>query len=194
MRSPIDKTVILASNSPRRKDLLGTIVPLFQQAPGRDVDEHYPETIYGEEVASYLSKVKAKAYSDLVTDDNLIITADTVVLIDNEILGKPHDADEALEMLKKLSGRTHRVITGVTLMSKERTETFSVTSEVTFDNIPEEELREYIDEYRPFDKAGAYGIQEWIGCRGIRKIDGCFYNIMGLPVNALYSALTTFGK
>lgn len=192
MKSPIDKKIILASNSPRRRELLRYIIPDFEIAPSRDIDEDYPENLPVEEVAPYISREKAEAYRDLLTNDNVIVTADTVVCIDNHILGKPHDKDDALRMLKTLSGRQHKVITGVTVMSLNRIETFSCATDVFFDNLSDEELEEYIEEFRPFDKAGAYGVQEWIGSRGIRRIEGCFYNVMGLPLNRLYTVLKCF--
>lgn len=192
MKNPTTKNLILASSSPRRRSLLGQIVNSFTIAEPRDIDETYPATLPAVEVAPYLSRLKAEAYAVLIGPDDILITADTVVILDGEILGKPHSDEEAFEMLRRMNNRPHRVVTGVTLMSKEKTETFSVETQVYFDNMSDEEFRDYIAEYQPFDKAGAYGIQEWIGCRGIVGIDGCFYNVMGLPINALYQHLKVF--
>lgn len=194
MKSPTHLRVILASNSPRRHALLREIVPNFEIAPPRDIDESYPKTMDVLEVASFLSQVKANGYADLVDADTVLITADTVVVVDDKILGKPRSTEQAFEMLKQLSGRMHKVITGVTLMSAAKKVTFSHITEVYFDEIPEEQLRQYIEEFKPFDKAGSYGIQEWIGCRGIKGMKGCFYNVMGLPVNDLYNHLESFSR
>lgn len=189
MKNPTDKHIILASNSPRRRQLLGGIVSEFEIAPPRPVDETYPNSLSPEEVAPFLSQIKAKAYADLVTENTLLITADTVVILDNKILGKPQSHSQAVAMLQSLSGHTHRVVTGVTIVSSEKEITFSNTTEVTFDTLTHEEIDDYIKQFQPFDKAGSYGIQEWIGYRAIRKIDGCFYNVMGLPLNHLYLEL-----
>lgn len=194
MKSPVDKHIVLASNSPRRRQLLGHIIPEFDIAPARDIDETYPHDLDALEVAPYVSLKKAEGYADLVDKDTLLITADTVVIIDNQILGKPRSAEQALQMLKTLSGRMHRVVTGVTLKSVEKTLTFSNVTEVYFDDMTDDELMRYIDEFKPFDKAGSYGIQEWIGCRGIKGVKGCFYNVMGLPMNDLYNHLNLFLK
>ena len=194
MKSPVDKHIVLASNSPRRRQLLGHIIPEFDIAPARDIDETYPEDLDALEVAPYVSLKKAEGYADLVDKDTLLITADTVVIIDNQILGKPRSAEQALQMLKTLSGRMHRVVTGVTLKSVEKALTFSNVTEVYFDDMTDDELMRYIDEFKPFDKAGSYGIQEWIGCRGIKGVKGCFYNVMGLPMNDLYNHLNLFLK
>lgn len=192
MESPTHKKVILASNSPRRRQLLKEIVPEFSIAPSRDVDESFPATLKAYEVAPFLSRLKADAYSDLADNDTVIITADTVVIVDDDILGKPHNAVEAEAMLKKLSGRGHKVMTGVTLKSADKSDTFVNTTEVFFDKLSDNEISAYIEEFRPFDKAGSYGIQEWIGCRGIKSIYGCFYNVMGLPLNDLFVHLKHF--
>ena len=140
-------------------------------------------------MAPYISLKKANGYSDLINDENVLVTADTVVIINNKILGKPKNRQEAFQMLKQLSGNKHNVITGVTLKTKDKTETFSCDTLVEFDNLSDEEIWNYVDEYRPFDKAGSYGIQEWIGFRAIKKINGCFYNVMGLPLNLLHQHL-----
>lgn len=192
MRSPIDKKVLLASNSPRRRQLLKEIVNDFEIAPSREVDETYPSTLTAAEVAPYLSRLKADAYADLIDDDTVLITADTVVIVDDKIIGKPRSSEEAVQMLETIAGREHVVITGVTLRSNVKTDTFSCATSVFFDKIGKDELQQYVDEFKPFDKAGSYGIQEWIGCRGINRIDGCFYNVMGLPLNMLYTRLKAF--
>lgn len=187
------KNVILASNSPRRRELLQHILPSFQIAPSRDVDECYPDTLPARQVSEYLSRIKAEAYKDLVTDNTLLITADTVVICDNRILGKPKDAAQATEMLQMLSSKEHVVTTGVTVMSATKTISFTETTAVTFNALSDGEIAKYIEVYKPFDKAGAYGIQEWIGCIGISGINGCFYNVMGLPLHRLYKAIIEIG-
>ncbi len=195
------KTVMLASNSPRRRELLGLILPEFSIAPRRDIDEAYPADLAPAAVPAYLSRLKADAYADLLTPDTLIITADTVVISEpsefsesSKILGKPHSEAEACAMLRSLAGRTHTVVTGVTLRSGSgrRDETFSETTRVTFGPLTDSEIAQYVARYRPLDKAGAYGIQEWLGAAAIARIDGCFYNVMGLPLHALYRHLTAY--
>jgi len=189
-----DKNILLASNSPRRRELLGLIVPVFETAVPREVNEVYPADLDTKDVPAYLSNLKAQAYSDLLAPNELIITADTIVIAHGKILGKPHDAAQAAEMLHTLSDATHTVVTGVTLMSLEgkKHDTFSEATQVTFGHLSDEEILRYIDIYRPFDKAGAYGIQEWIGAAAIARIDGCFYNVMGLPLHSLYTHLKSF--
>lgn len=194
MKSPVDYNVILASNSPRRRTLLKEIIPDFEIAESRDIDESYPADLPAVEVAPYISRKKAEGYADLIQDNVLLITADTVVIVDDTILGKPKSAEDAVRMLSLLSGREHRVVSGVTLMTKKKTLTFSCVTTVHFDTIPHGEIARYVEEYKPFDKAGAYGIQEWIGCRGIIGVEGCFYNVMGLPVNRLYNELARFSE
>lgn len=184
--------ILLASGSPRRRELLAMIAPDFAVAPGRDVDESYPSDIPAEKVAEYLSKVKADAYIDLLADDEIIITADTVVIIDGRILGKPAGRDEAVAMLRSLSGRRHKVVTGVTVTAKDRSVSFDETTVVEFAPLSDGEITAYVDTFRPYDKAGAYGIQEWIGAVGIKGIEGCYYNVMGLPVHTLYHRLKEF--
>ena len=197
------KTVMLASNSPRRRELLGLILPAFSIAPRRDIDEAFPADLAPADVPAYLSRLKADAYADLLTPDMLLITADTVVISEHSefsessepsILGKPRSEAEACEMLRSLAGRTHTVVTGVTLRSGSgrRDETFSETTRVTFGPLTDSEIAQYVARYRPLDKAGAYGIQEWLGAAAIARIDGCFYNVMGLPLHALYSHLKAF--
>lgn len=184
--------ILLASGSPRRRELLAMIAPGFAVAPGRDVDESYPSDIPAEKVAEYLSKVKADAYIDLLADDEIIITADTVVIIDGRILGKPAGRDDAVAMLRSLSGRRHKVVTGVTVTARDRSISFDETTVVEFAPLSDDEIDAYVDTFRPYDKAGAYGIQEWIGAVGIKGIEGCYYNVMGLPVHTLYYRLKEF--
>ncbi len=184
--------ILLASNSPRRRELLKMLVPDYAIAESRDVEEVYPQDTPLHEVAPYLSRLKAKAYKDCLVPDEVIITADTVVINQGRLMGKPHSEAQALEMLKSLMGRTHQVVTGVTLTSAHHTETFSETTDVTFDTLSDQEIADYVHNYRPLDKAGAYGIQEWIGAAAITGIRGCFYNVMGLPLHALYLHLKNF--
>lgn len=187
-----DKRIFLASNSPRRRELLAMIVPEYTVLHGKEVDESYSPDMPAEEVPEYLSKKKAAAYAADMKADDLIIAADTIVLIDGIILGKPADEADACRMLHTLSGRTHTVISGVTIVWMEdgqrRTCSFSEHTEVTFGELSDEEISEYVHRYSPLDKAGAYGIQEWTGA-AIERINGCFYNVMGLPIHRLYQAL-----
>lgn len=185
--------LLLASNSPRRRELLRLIAPDFAIASMHDIDESYPSTLAPAEVPLFLSQLKAKAYSADLVPGEVIITADTVVINHGQILGKPHSEEEAVEMLASLMGHTHTVVTGVTLTSTEKTDSFAESTEVTFDTIGREEIEWYVRNYRPMDKAGAYGIQEWIGCVAISSIKGCFYNVMGLPLHTLYQHLRQFG-
>ncbi len=187
--------IILASASPRRRELLKMITPDFDIASGIEVDETYPNTLPAEEVPVFLSQLKARAYRcRLATDHDILITADTVVIIDGDILGKPASRDEAISMLTRLSGRTHHVVTGVTLTTLHKSESFSQLTQVHFDNISSADIEHYVDNYRPYDKAGAYGIQEWIGAAAISGIEGSFYNVMGLPVHALHQHLRNLNQ
>ena len=182
--------LILASNSPRRKELLAGLGVPFEVRVLQDIDEHYPENLPVNEVARYIAKEKADAYRRIVAADELIITADTVVIVGDEILGKPVDEADAVRMLKLLSGRTHQVTTGVCLLTAEKERCFDVTTDVTFKTLTDEEIHYYVNRYRPFDKAGAYGIQEWIGYIGVTGLSGSYYNVMGLPVQRIYQELT----
>ena len=182
--------LILASNSPRRKELLAGLGVPFEVRVLQDIDEHYPESLPVNEVARYIAKEKADAYRRIVAPDELIITADTVVIVGDEILGKPIDEADAVRMLKLLSGRTHQVTTGVCLLTAEKERCFDVTTDVTFKTLTDEEIHYYVNRYRPFDKAGAYGIQEWIGYIGVTGLNGSYYNVMGLPVQRIYQELT----
>ncbi len=184
------KKILLASNSPRRRELLGLLDVDFTVAPSREVNEVYPADLPAEDVPAYLSALKADAYADMLTDDEVLLTADTVVICDGVILGKPDGRDGAVAMLKQLSGKTHTVVTGVSLTTKSDMRVFSEHTEVTFAPLTDAEIDYYVDLYAPYDKAGAYGIQEWIGCIAIESINGCFYNVMGLPLHRLYENLT----
>ena len=184
--------LVLASNSPRRKELLAGLGMPFEVRVLQDIDEHYPENLPVNEVARYIAKEKADAYQRIIAPDELIITADTVVIVGDEILGKPVDETDAVRMLHLLSGRTHQVTTGVCLLTAEKESCFDVTTDVTFKALSDEEIHYYVDNYRPFDKAGAYGIQEWIGYIGVTGLHGSYYNVMGLPVQRIYQELTKY--
>lgn len=184
--------LLLASQSPRRRELMSGCAIPYELAPRYACEESYPATLPAEEVPAYLSQLKSEAYPAPLAENDLLLTADTVVILDGEVLGKPHDRADALRMLGRLSGSCHTVITGVTIRSVERTHTFSSRSDVWFRTLREEEIAYYVDHYRPFDKAGSYGIQEWIGYAAIERIDGSFYNVMGLPIQRLYVELEKF--
>lgn len=181
--------IILASNSPRRRELLSGLGIAYEVKTLPGVDESYPATLSGEEIPLYISREKAAAYLPLIGADDLVITADTIVWLDGQVLGKPADEADACRMLRQLSGRTHQVITGVTLSARTFQKSFSVTSEVEFAPLTEEEITYYVSHYRPLDKAGAYGVQEWIGFIGVRRLAGSYFNVMGLPVQRLYQEL-----
>lgn len=179
--------IILASNSPRRKELLAGLGLTFDTRVIDGIDESYPSDIPVKDVALYIAEKKSAAYT--IADNELLLTADTVVVVDNLILGKPKDSIEAIRMLKKISGRSHQVITGVCMKSLEKTVKFSVSTDVTFKTLSNTEIDYYIKKYKPFDKAGAYGIQEWIGYIGVTDIKGSYFNVMGLPLQRIYTAL-----
>lgn len=184
-------SIVLASKSPRRQELLRGMGVKFTTLT-KETPEDYPDMPF-EKVPEYLSRQKSLAFNDDELPDNyLLITADTVVIAENEILGKPVDKADALRMLRLLSGKSHHVVTGVTVRSKDKVKTFAATSKVTFAPLDPEEMEHYVDQYRPFDKAGAYGIQEWIGYVGISGLQGSFYNVMGLPTRKLYQTLKEF--
>ena len=184
--------ILLASASPRRRELLTMLGLNFTIATGKDVDESYDESMPADEVAQYLSLKKADAYRCDLADNQLLITADTVVINDGKILGKPIDRQEAIAMIKSLSGHQHKVVTGVTISTTARQSSFSVETLVEFAQLTDHEIEHYVDTYKPMDKAGAYGIQEWIGCIGVKNINGSFYNVMGLPLHRLYTELKEF--
>ena len=181
--------IILASNSPRRKELLGGLGVDFEVKVLKGVDESYPESLPATDVAEYIAAEKAAAYT--VKDDELLITADTVVIVGRDILGKPADAADACGMLRELSGKTHQVVTGVCLTTSKEQRRFSVTTDVTFKQLSDAEINYYVDKYKPYDKAGTYGIQEWIGYIGVTALSGSYYNVMGFPVQRVYEELTT---
>jgi septum formation protein len=183
--------LILASKSPRRQKLLKELGFDFEIIT-KEIEEVYPPELKREQVAIYLSELKSNAFkADLAVND-LVITSDTIVCLGDEIIGKPTDRDDAIKMLGKLSGNKHEVITAVTLLSKERTHTFYEETSVYFKTLSNKEIEYYIDNYQPFDKAGSYGIQEWIGYIAIEKINGSYFNVMGLPVQKLYDELKAY--
>lgn len=183
--------VILASASPRRKELLKGLEVRFSCRPA-DIDESYPENLEGAQIPMYLADKKADALKPEMAENDLIITADTVVICESEVLGKPADEAEAVNMLHTLSGGTHKVITGMCIMTALKRRSFHSLSDVTFTSLSDEEILHYVRKYKPYDKAGAYGVQEWIGYIGIEKLVGSFYNVMGLPVHRLYRELNSF--
>lgn len=190
MRNPYH--IILASNSPRRKELLAGLDLQFEVRVLDDIDESYPNDLPTQKIAEFISKKKADAYVQTIADDELVITADTVVILGDEVMGKPHGEADAKRMLGELSGRTHQVTTGVTLSTRERQMSFSVVTNVTFKQLSSDEIDYYVRTYHPMDKAGAYGIQEWIGYIGVTALEGSYFNVMGLPVQRIYEALKTF--
>lgn len=184
--------IILASNSPRRKELLAGLDLQFEVRVLQDIDESYPDNLPTLKIAEFISKKKAEAYLPTMAADELVITADTVVILGNEVMGKPNDEADARRMLFELSGRTHQVATGVTLSTRNQQMSFSVVTHVTFKQLNSDEIDYYIRTYHPLDKAGAYGIQEWIGYIGVTAMEGSYFNVMGLPVQRIYEALKTF--
>lgn len=186
----LDKyNIILASNSPRRKELLSGLDLQFTVNVMADIDESYPDTLAPSVVPVYLAEKKAEAYLITLQDNDLLITADTVVCTETEILGKPACKEEAVEMLRKLSGKEHQVVTGVAVTTTNKIESFAAVTSVLFDVLSDEEIEYYVEKYRPYDKAGSYGIQEWIGYIGVKSINGSYFNVMGLPVQKLYTVL-----
>lgn len=181
------KKIILSSNSPRRKELLAGLDIPFEVKVLSGIDESYPEGLGVEEIPQYIAMEKAAAYD--IAEDEIVITADTVVVLGDAILGKPVDESDAKNMLRALSGNTHRVVTGVCITSADKQRKFSVVSEVTFKVLSDKEIDYYVNRYRPFDKAGAYGIQEWIGYVGVTSLKGSYFNVMGLPVQRIYEEL-----
>ena len=184
--------VILASNSPRRKELLGGLDIPFEVRTFSGIDESYPDTLQGEEIPMYISGKKAEAYKCTMADDEMIITADTIVYDNGQVLGKPKSREEAILMLRRLAGHAHEVITGVSIVTKQKTAQFASTSKVFFEALTDEEIVYYVDNYHPYDKAGAYGIQEWIGYVAVTRIEGSYFNVMGLPIQRLYTELKHF--
>lgn len=189
--------IILASNSPRRKELLGGLDVEFRTWVIPDIDESYPDTMPADETAEYIAQKKAAPYFNeenigKLNDDDIVLTADTVVILDGEVLGKPKDEEEARMMLRKLAGCTHHVITGVCLTSKTKQRHFSVRTDVTFAMLTDDQIDYYVTTYRPLDKAGAYGVQEWIGYVGVTNLNGSYFNVMGLPVQRIFTELGGF--
>ena len=182
--------ILLASNSPRRRELLTNLGYDFEVV-SIDCDEIYPENIAVENIAEFLSNLKSNSFRNLENDE-VLITADTIVAIENEVLGKPKDEVHAQEMLRKLSGKTHQVFTGITIRNKEKSISKTDIAHVEIDELSDDEINFYIKNYKPFDKAGSYGVQEWFGMAKIKKIEGSFYTIMGLPTHLVYSILKDF--
>lgn len=181
--------LILASNSPRRKELLGGLGLEYEVRTLKGIDESYPEGLDFIDIPLHIARAKANAYKTTMHEDELLITADTIVWAESKVLGKPVDADDARQMLRVLSGKTHQVVTGVCLTGGGGQRAFSTVTDVTFDTLTDSEINYYIEQYRPYDKAGAYGIQEWIGYVGVTSINGSYFNVMGLPVQRLYKEL-----
>ena len=197
MQSPLSKhlegrRLILASGSPRRRELLGELGLEFTIGQIKDYDETYPASLKYDEIPAYIAEQKSVHYKGELEPNDVLITSDTIVAIDGDILGKPKDKSEAIKMLRELSGRTHHVVTGLCIRSTQKTVTISDTCEVTFDILSDEDIEYYVDNFKPFDKAGAYGIQEWIGLSNIKSITGSVYTVIGLPVQKLYKALMLF--
>ncbi|MDR0829808.1 MAG: Maf-like protein [Prevotellaceae bacterium] len=183
--------IILGSQSPRRQELLKGLDIDFE-VKKIDVEETYPPDLQIDKVPEYLAKQKSDAYKSFLDENTILITADTIVVLDNQAFGKPKDYSDAFLMLKKLAGKTHEVITGVCITTKQRQEVFSVVTKVTFSPLSDDEIGYYLTKYAPYDKAGSYGIQEWVGFVGVEKIEGSFYNVMGLPIQKIYQELKKF--
>lgn len=181
--------IVLASNSPRRKELLSGLGVEYEVRTMPGVDESYPDGLNGEEIAMYIAREKAEAYLNLMKEDELVITADTIVWLEGTVMGKPKDEADARNMLMQLSGKTHQVITGVCLTTAQMQNCFATVTDVTFASLSEEEIDYYVSRYRPMDKAGSYGVQEWIGFVGVENLSGSYFNVMGLPIQRLYTEL-----
>lgn len=190
----VNYKIILASNSPRRKELLAGLDIDFQVRVIDGIDESFPADLPTHQIAEHISQKKAAAYRESMAADELVITADTIVVLGNEVMGKPKDETDACRMLHELSGKTHQVITGVTLSTLERQQSFSVLTDVTFKTLSDDEIHYYVTHYCPFDKAGSYGIQEWIGYVGVTQLNGSYFNVMGLPVQRIYETLRQLDK
>ncbi|HIW64966.1 MAG TPA: septum formation protein Maf [Candidatus Alistipes intestinipullorum] len=187
-----NRRLLLASQSPRRRELMTGCGLPYELAPKYDCEEVYPADLAAEEVPLYLSQLKSHAYPAQLAPGDILLTADTVVVLNGRVLGKPHGRDEALRMLHDLSGHRHTVVSGVTLRTAEGEHSFEARTDVWFRNLTDEEITYYVDAFRPFDKAGSYGIQEWIGYAAIERIEGSFYNVMGLPIQKVYTELDKF--
>lgn len=186
------RRLLLGSQSPRRRELMTACGLPYVLAANYDCEEIYPASLPADEVPLYLSRLKSEAYPSALAPDEILLTADTVVVLDDEVLGKPRGRDNAMAMLRRLAGRKHTVVSGVTLRTASRTHSFTATTDVWFRPLTKEEIIYYVDTFRPFDKAGSYGIQEWIGYAAIERIEGSFYNVMGLPVQKVYTELDKF--
>lgn len=184
--------IILASNSPRRKELLAGLDITYQVKTLPDIDESFPPELEGEDIAMYIAHEKADAYTGCMGENTLLITADTIVLLDGRVYGKPVDEPDAMRMLHELSGKTHHVVTGVCITTLEKQRCFAVSTQVRFAALDDSEIEYYVAKYKPLDKAGAYGIQEWIGYVAVEYISGSYFNVMGLPIQRLYSELKKF--
>lgn len=184
-----DYHIVLASNSPRRKELLRGLDIDFEVKVLPDISENYPMSLSALDVALYISNEKADAYEKLIMGNELVITADTVVVVGKDVLGKPKSATDAKRMLQEISGRTHQVVTGVCLSTTNFRRSFKVITNVTFKKLKESEIDYYINNYKPYDKAGAYGIQEWIGYVGVTSLEGSYFNVMGLPIQRIWEEL-----
>ena len=180
--------IILGSQSPRRQELMQGLNLKFKVFT-IDVDETYPQNLKREEIPVFIAQKKADAYKDILKDNSLLITADTIVWQDGNVFGKPKDEEDAIKILKQLSGKIHQVITGVCITTIKKSTVFDVITDVKFASFSDEEIKYYVENYKPFDKAGAYGIQEWIGFAGIESVNGSYYNVMGLPIQRLYKEL-----
>jgi MAF protein len=183
--------IILASKSPRRQQLLSDLGLKFT-VQSLDVKEEFPDGLGMTEIPVFLAELKANAFREQMKNNQLVITADTIVWLDGKVLGKPKDYSDGFKMLSDLSGKKHEVVTGVCLLSKTKKIVFYIVSDVWFKNLTEEEIHYYLENYKPYDKAGAYGIQEWIGYVGVNRIEGSFFNVMGLPIQDLYEHLKNF--
>ncbi|MFN3969488.1 Maf-like protein [Flavobacterium sp.] len=181
--------IILASGSPRRQQFLKELAVDFEIRL-KEIEEIYPENLQGVEITNFLAILKANAFEGEIAENQILITSDTIVWFENKALGKPKDYDDAFEMLKSMSGKTHEVITSVCFKTIDKTETIFEVTKVTFNKLSDEAIQYYLDHYKPFDKAGAYGIQEWIGLVGIAKIEGSYTNVVGLPTDKVYAYLT----
>lgn len=188
-----DHRIILASQSPRRQELLRMAEVDFEVAVIPGLEESFPDSLPAEQTAEYLALKKMEGYAEYWSQPKtLVITADTVVVLGDEVLGKPRDREDAIAMLSRLSGAVHTVLTGVAIRTAERQSSFTASTQVFFKELQERDIIDYVDRYRPFDKAGSYGVQEWIGLIGVGRIEGSFYNVMGLPVATLYEELRKF--
>ena len=187
----LGKNVILASKSPRRQALLKGLDIEFEIRT-KEVEEVYPDDLQNEKVPEFLAELKSAAFEGELNDNDILITSDTVVILGDQILEKPQSREEAIEMITKLAGNTHTVVTGVCIRSNQKKDTFANHTKVTFTAMSTEEIEYYIDKYEPFDKAGSYGCQEWLGYIGIDKLEGSFYSVMGIPLHQVYASLKSF--